>query len=147
MVSRICYRNLDRYKYQLMEEYRYETGLSLPQTASTQDDYVVLEQGGTLCVKKGYAWDGPSGPTLDTKNFMRASLVHDALYQLLREGLVPGDEDARKAFRKDADMLLRRIVRKDGMNWPRYTWVYAAVRWFGRKATRRKDPPPNEYAP
>jgi hypothetical protein len=35
---------------------------------------------------KGYAWNGPSGPTLDTRNFMRGSLVHDALYQLMREG-------------------------------------------------------------
>ncbi len=27
----------------------------------------------------------PNGPTIETKTFMRASLVHDALYQLMRE--------------------------------------------------------------
>jgi hypothetical protein len=146
MASRICYRGLHRYKYQLMETYRYETGFSLPRAARTAYDYVVLETNGTLTVKKGYAWDGPSGPTLDTRNFMRASLVHDALYQLMRENLV-GDAAVRDAFRRDSDTLLRRIVRKDGMTWPRHAWVYLAVRWFGRKATDRQDPPPNVYAP
>ena len=38
-----------------------------------------------MIVEKDYAWDGPSGPTIDTSNSMRASLVHDVLYQAMRE--------------------------------------------------------------
>ena len=45
---------------------------------------------------------GASGPTLDTDDTMELdSLVHDALYQLMREGCLP--QSARKA----ADKLMR----------------------------------------
>ena len=36
---------------------------------------------GHIIVRKGYCWDGPSGPTLDTEDAMRASMFHDVLYQ------------------------------------------------------------------
>jgi hypothetical protein len=147
MASRICYRSLHRYKYQLMEEYTYATGFSMEQTVRTGQDYIVLQQDGMLTLKKGYAWDGPSGPTVDTKNFMRASLVHDALYQLMREDLVGNGDGVRKQFREDADKLLRRMVRKDGMSWPRWVWVYQGLRLFGNAAAEKKTPPTNEYAP
>jgi hypothetical protein len=147
MASRITYRSLHRYKYQLMEEYHYSTGFSLEQDVRTSGDYVVLTADGTLTIKKGYAWDGPSGPTVDTKNFMRGSLVHDALYQLLREDLVGNGDGVRKQFREDADRLLRRMVRKDGMSWPRWVWVYRGLRLFGGKAAEKKPPTQNEYAP
>lgn len=147
MPSRIRYRSLHRYKYQLMEEYRYATGFAVEQTVRTSGDYVVLESDGTLTIKKGYAWDGPSGPTVDTKNFMRGSLVHDALYQLLREDLVGNGDGVRDAFRLEADKLLRRMVRKDGMSWPRWAVVYRALRLFGGKAARKKPTPEPELAP
>ena len=51
------------------------------------------------------AGDGPSGPAIDTKNFMRASLVHDALYQLMRLGTLD------KSRRQYADRLLQTIRR------------------------------------
>ena len=35
-----------------------------------------------------YAWDGASGPTFDTKDTMTPSLIHDAFYQLMREGVL-----------------------------------------------------------
>ena len=51
-----------------------------------------LNTKGHLIIKRSYAWDGPSGPTIDTKNFMRGSLVHDALYQLMRHEHLSSDE-------------------------------------------------------
>ena len=65
----------------------------------------------------GYGRDGPSGPTLDTRDFIRGSLVHDALYQLMREGL-----------------LDHSIHREDGMTALRAWWVYQGVRLFGNPA-------------
>ena len=44
---------------------------------------------GILVLSSGYTWDGASGPVLDTKNFLRASLVHDALFDLLKYGGMP----------------------------------------------------------
>ena len=87
-------------------------------------------QDGELRIFAGYVWDGPSGPTIDTPDFMRASLVHDALYQLIRLGFV--DDDQRIC----ADKLMRKQCLKDGMSRIRAWWVYWAVRRFGSKAAK-----------
>lgn len=82
---------------------------------------------GVLTVVRGYQWDGPSGPAFDTPDFMRASLVHDALYQLMREGRLP-------LYHRDmADNLLWQVARADGMPWARAIWCWAAVRMFGER--------------
>jgi len=85
-----------------------------------------LSKNGLLRIRCGYCWDGPSGPTIDTKNFMRGSLLHDALYQLIREGYLAEDE-----WRKYSDDLLREICLEDGMSRLRAWYVYKSVRWFG----------------
>ncbi len=84
-------------------------------------------QGGRLLISPEYAWDGPSGPTIDTKSFMRGSLAHDALYQLMREGKL------NRHYRKYTDRLLKKICLEDGMNKFRAWYVYKAVRMFGEK--------------
>ena len=88
-------------------------------------DYIKLTTDGYLMIAVGYCWDGPSGPTVDTKSFMRGSLIHDALYQLLREGYLCADE------RKLADRELYTACRADGMSYVRAQYTYRAVRWFG----------------
>ncbi|MDA8018651.1 MAG: hypothetical protein MPN21_14515 [Thermoanaerobaculia bacterium] len=37
-------------------------------------------------IEAGYAWNGATG-AIDTPSFRRASLIHDGLYQLMREGV------------------------------------------------------------
>lgn len=129
---RITYRKLPHYKYQLLEPYEHQTDLR-DVTVATPGDWVRLEASGIIAFKSGYAWDGPSGPTIDTQNFMRGSLVHDGLYQLIRECDTFGME-----HREYADELIRDICRKDGMSWIRSTIVYYALRWFGERAATRK---------
>jgi hypothetical protein len=87
-----------------------------------------LRKSGILRIRKGYAWDGPSGPAIHTKSFMRGSLVHDALYQLIRE------RKLMLSDRKEADLILRDICIDDGMDRFRVKWVYAAVRRFGESS-------------
>lgn len=114
-----------RYKYILTEDY----SVFLPEfsrVACEPSIYIAID-GGRISIKKGYAWDGPSGPSFDTENFMRGSLVHDALYQLIGEGRL----DPVVAMRRRADDALHRICREDGMCVIRASWVYAAVRLFG----------------
>lgn len=97
--------------------------------------YVRIKDG-RITIMVGYAWDGPSGPAIDTKNSMRASLVHDALYQLMRIGAVS------LAFRKRADSLYKQHCIEDGMSRIRAAWQYAALRVFGRRHARpAKDSP------
>ena len=135
MASYIKYRKIDDYKYQLMEKYVHETGWTLSGAVETSGRWVTLSKSGRLTMKKGYAWDGPSGPTIDTKNFMRGSLVHDACYQLMREKLLLQNK------RKPADVLLWLICIDDGMSRTRADYVYHAVRTFaGGSAKPRKKP-------
>lgn len=130
-MSKIYYR--DGYKYQLVNTCITTIGIKPPY--NIEHDYISLATDGTLTIRRGYAWDGPSGPTFDTKNFMRGSLVHDSLYQLIGEGLLPLSD------REQADCELRRICIEDGMSAIRAWWVYQAVHWFGNTAaaTPEKD--------
>lgn len=120
------------YKYQIVESSITRDCLTPDQDIVTR--YITLTTEGELTLKEGYAWDGPSGPTFDTLNFMRGSLIHDALYQLMREGELDG-----RTFRKPADKTLRKICREDGMSWVRAWGVYHAVRIAGGKAARPKS--------
>jgi hypothetical protein len=114
------------YKYQLVENYRHSVPI-MPQF-DINTEYLELTFTGGLFIAKGYAWDGASGPTFDTLSFIRGSLVHDALYQLMRLGLL------EQYWREEADKLLRDMCREDGMGRVRAWYVYRAVRQFGGDA-------------
>ncbi|HEY33574.1 MAG TPA: DUF1353 domain-containing protein [Dehalococcoidia bacterium] len=135
--SYIKYRS--GYKYQLVEEYQVKVSITPKNDIKT--DFIELSTEGMLVIKKGYAWDGPSGPTIDTPNFMRGSLVHDALYQLLRNKLI--DE----GWRDEADEELRRICIEDGMSKIRAWWVFKAVRKWGKVAASPESRKKTHKAP
>lgn len=115
------------YKYQLAELEVLEVGLL---GHGFTHDFFYLEDG-ILYIKAGYAWDGPSGIAFDTPSFMRGSLGHDALYQAMREKLLPTHR------RKYVDEILVRHCKEDGMWWPRRKWVYWAVQKYGEKSATR----------
>lgn len=134
-MNKACYRKLKRYKYQLVEPYSLNIGLS----GYTVDlAFLTLGTGGLLTLATGYAWDGPSGPTCDTPDFMRGSLVHDALYQLIRLEHVP------YRYKRFADLLLKKNCLEDGMCKYRAAYVYWAVRLFGGAAARPGSDTPNK---
>lgn len=122
----ISYR--DGYKYQLAADY----SVLLPFGLDVDEPFYSMSADGLLTVRAGYAWDGPSGPAIDTKNFMRGSLVHDVLYQMIREGHFPFSR------REEADAVLRAICREDGMSAIRAWWVYRGVRAGGSSAATAK---------
>lgn len=118
------------YKYQLVGDEYYETGIK-GYVISTR--WLELGLDGTLLVKDGNAWDGPSGPTFDTPSFMRGSLIHDALYKLIRKGYLP------QHYKNVADLILKDICLEDDM-WPiRAWWVYKGVTYFGKSSTLEKN--------
>ena len=117
------YRKVKKtYKYVLAEDER----ISLEIYEQAHNDYISLD-AGRLIVRYEYAWDGCSGPTIDDKTNMRGSLFHDALYQLMREGLVD------RNHRKYIDILFWEICRNDGMGRIRAWYYYRAVRIFSKK--------------
>lgn len=109
------------YKYQLAED--YQCRVQIQPGTNIFSLYIELTADGRLTIKKGYAWDGPSGPTVDTKNFMRGSLIHDALFQLMREGKL------NQGYKHKADLELHRACREDGMSRFRAAYVLKSMKF------------------
>ena len=130
------------YKYQLVDAYTVEIPINPGADISSPSEFITLTSSGSLTIKKGYAWDGPSGPTIDTRNFMRGSLVHDALYQLMREELLDNE-----GAREPADRLLQKMCKEDGMSSIRAWWVYKGLRIGGDPASDPDNKRPITKAP
>lgn len=128
------------YKYQLKATYTVAIDIKPDEPIDTK--YIGLDTAGNLTIAEGYAWDGPSGPTIDTLTFMRGSLVHDALYQLMREERLD-----HEIYREAADRILQRICKEDGMWSLRAWWVYHGVRLFAVPAADPSAKRPVTRAP
>jgi hypothetical protein len=121
------------YKYQLANAYLIEN-ISIKPKADITTEFIDLDVDGNLLIKQGYAWDGPSGPVIDTEENMRASVIHDALYQLMRN-----DELKSRTHRKAADQIFKDICLEDGVS---HWWAnkfYKALRGFGNPAASPKN--------
>jgi len=119
------------WKYQLTDPYIVQTDLHPGRVGTVvHNGWISLAHDGWLTIERHYAWDGPSGPTIDTPTFMRGSLIHDALYQLQRESRLS------REWRKAADLELRRACLADGMSAIRAWWVYWGVRLFAGYAAK-----------
>ena len=133
-MRRIEYRRLRAYKYQLSRTYSLPLPLELPfayKGEVAHGRYVKIDwRRKALQLSRGYAWDGPSGPAIDTDTFMRGSLVHDGLYQLIREGVLS------PAARPYADEVMRLVCVADGMNRFRAWYAFWFVRVLGGPSAR-----------
>lgn len=120
------------YKYQLTRAILFNLGKDLQDIWSTgrthmQGNFLTLRSDGHLLIQAGYSWDGASCfPDFDSVR--RAALCHDAIYQLIREGVLP---DYARLL---ADRLFRQHCIEDGL--PRLVAfaAYRALRMFGYKA-------------
>lgn len=144
-MQEIYFKNISKYKYELVFPFQ----CTLPEIrgliGGVSHEFFQLSSGWNnktpvLVVREGYQWDGPSGPTIDTHDFMTASLVHDVLYQIIRERLFMTSNCSTTAphilkevdgLRRKSDKIMYRICRDFGMPWFRAQYVYRAVRWFG----------------
>lgn len=127
------------YKYQLVADYSVQTPILPPEQIITK--FISLRPDGLLFIADGYAFDGPSGPAIDTRNAMRGSLIHDALYQLIRLGHLPD------TVREQADQEYRRICLEDGMSRFRAWYQFRALRAFGAEAAKPHSEPEILTAP
>lgn len=126
------------YRYKLDEVYVHE--LSFNAFDAKQIGAWVSLVDSRLVISNGYAWDGASsGLPWTPKKWIRPSLVHDALYQLIREGQLPMER------REDADMVFYQLMRENQVNVIVAFTAYLAVRVFGnyclRKGKKTKEAP------
>jgi hypothetical protein len=139
MTERIAYKK--GYKYWLVRPYSLSIPIFPKDAIVSSGGFIALNREGLLSIKAGYAWDGPSGPTFDTKTFMRGSLVHDAGYQLMREGKLD------QSHRDTIDRLLGSICRSDGMCGVRVWYVVGSVQRFAGGAASTENKKKILYAP
>ena len=127
-IMKLPYRKITHpnYKYELTQTISQYTGV-VTGGLILRTPWLTLYPTGRLTIRKGYNWDGPSGPTFDTPSTLRASLVHDALYQLMRMGLISFSR------RKEVDLIFYRMLRADGMGCLRAQGWLWGVRVFGGK--------------
>ena len=119
------------YKYQLYEVYKDH--ISIRPEVDIVTRYILLSVVGELEIRYGYAWDGASGPTIDTLNSMRGSLIHDALYQLMRMGLL------EHKWKTKADLLFEKILVEDDMSKCRARVWFRGVDKLAASATRAEN--------
>lgn len=120
------YRKIDHpeHKYEMIEEFYFID----PNIVKYKCDHDFFSIGnGCITARKGYAWDGCSGPTIDDDTNMRASLFHDIWYQAMSEKLLPRNWRTRRA----GDKLFLKILKEDGMPWYRRTAYFYSVRGAG----------------
>jgi len=119
------------FKYQLNEEFTLTTPIRPAKPIYTS--FIDLNEEGWLVIRAGYAWDGASGPTIDTDNSMVASLVHDSLYQLIRMEMLD------RTWRTTADTVLYELCVSAGMyQWRAKLW-YRSVSSFAKGAADPKN--------
>jgi hypothetical protein len=104
------------YKYQLTRDYSCYTGILLPQDVVY--DFFTLTADGWCHLRKGFAWDGASGPTWDTKSSMRPSAVHDAYCQAAQDRLIDYE-----TYAPQYNEVFHRMCLEDQMLPPR-AWVW-----------------------
>ncbi len=127
------------FKYQLKQDILISTGITI--SDEILDSFITLGVNGELSIRKGYAWDGASGPTIDGEKNMVPSIVHDALYELMRKCLL------HIRFRKQVDKLFYKMCLDRGMNKYRAKVYFWAVRRFGKFTSRSQDKRKVLYAP
>jgi hypothetical protein len=131
-----------RWVFTLAHDFTWHSGFQIPEDLTFRDKAgqirLILRRPDAITVTKDYAWDGctpkvcfldlnfgtPDGVvdsrTKQPKTYY-ASLVHDALYQFLLDGL--------PLTRAQADACFRRLMTETGFTLRHLYW--AAVRVFG----------------
>ena len=103
--------------------------------------WVHIKPNGDVDVARGYAWNGISGYMPDFRSAIRASLIHDVFYQLIRLEYLPPE------FKSIADEVFYLYMRRDNVNIA-VAWTYKkGVVLFGGSSILPSNRQPTLYAP
>ena len=120
------------WRYELCKSYSLdfaaEYGMSLqvnPQYNPPTDGALYTISENQLTAFQGFRWDGATGPTLQPKSSVRATLVHDVMCAAIAQGALLRDS------RANADLIFREILKADRMPKFRRDIWYLMVDAFG----------------
>lgn len=121
------------YKYVVAETFEVQTAII---GVAVVDDLTSLSSDGLLRIRKGYAWDGNSGPCIDIRSSLEASCVHDVLCDYINLGLLSDD------LQPLVDQEYYKIAVAKRMWWRRARVRLLAIRWYmtGKGAKRYTRP-------
>ena len=128
-------------KYRKIDKYKYLTAASVVRKTKIKGiafstPYMALYKTGRMRIEKNYAWNG-SSYSIDY-NSIEASLFHDCLYQMMREGHLP------KKCREYADKLYRDILIEKGLWKIHANLRYNALRMLGGTSAKLTGKPENK---
>jgi hypothetical protein len=118
------------YKYQLKGNVVIQTRLR-PEKPAIIQGFIFLGTDGKLFIYNSYAWNGATCAP-DLKSNMLAVLVHDALFQLIQEGLLPDYHF------KECNEELHDIMISEGAQKLIAEVFYLGVSKFGKKFYKKK---------
>ncbi len=121
----------DSEKYTLSDVLGYR-GITAVTGFDVKTRWSHLQPDGVLILFRGYRWDGPSGPAVDTLLTMMPSALHDELYRMRKLGLIP------KNTRRLADYTYRDALKTWGVPTWRRALHFRAVFHFGGLYSRVK---------
>lgn len=114
----VKYTDLPAYKYKLINEVIFRSAdlklfVLYNKEEVTYQKLIHLDlRKGELKLLPGFSWDGPSGPVPDIEILMFPSLIHDALYFLMRAKVITGvksiNKDNWQNFNKSVDALSKK---------------------------------------
>ena len=122
------YVDITQFKYRMAEDEEFKLPADFYSIVHTEE-FLSLHHG-VLTVKAGYLWDGTSGPTFDTVETMRGGAAHDALYELMRKGIIP------QCMKGAVDLYFKGILLEDHMDKLRAWYFHKGVAVFGRSSCK-----------
>lgn len=127
----ICYQKIKKhYKYKLFTTVRVAIGIT---GYKTRTAFIDLSEEGVLTIFKNYAWNGADWPAIDTESIMAASLVHDALCQLVENNHLP------RTLVKQINNIMITICEEKKMSKFRIKRVHWAINHFCNPHTTKKE--------
>ncbi len=121
-VSYVVYERIHGYKYRLLEQFQWYS--EFLKDESFEAPFFQCDKGHCTAFK-GYAWDGVSGPAVDTKKTKIPGLKHDISYQAIRLGLID------KKYKSDIDKQFHDDLERGKVSRFIADIYYRGVRWFG----------------
>jgi hypothetical protein len=136
--------------YIIAEDYSIQLSFHPEKTVISSCGFIIFYEDGLLLIKAGFYFDGATF-AIDSDGIIRPAGIHDALYKLFREGLLPS------FMREDADKALSSEYIKDALQVKKWipkclkkfraNYVLKGVDWFGSSAADPKNKRKIFYAP
>ena len=118
--SALVYEKLNNWKYRLLQPALIAIETKLETETVISHAYFTITPYG-VWLNAGYAWDGASGPVIQTESTKVPSAVHDALCQSIDLSLLP------ESYRKTADRIYYTLCQRYNMHPIRAWYQYTAL--------------------